>query len=110
MAASYSCDRPNTEDEPAADIHVDKPIVYTAMNAGGCEEEQFAKWLLALEHTDLIDMTKPLGKEIVRDQRQVTRLQEDYDTGYSPALLCFPNWSFTGNSRFEISQTIPVGG
>lgn len=63
----------------AADYDPVKGPIYTAMTSGGFEEEQVPKLLLALDNRELEDMLRPLGFELVKSGKQVTRIPQEYD-------------------------------
>ena len=62
---------------PELDPH--KNPVYTCCLSGGFEEDQFSKFLVALEHPDMGRLTAPFVEEVQSSKRQLTRLPSEFD-------------------------------
>lgn len=73
-------------------LHPDKPPIYVSIQHGGFSPEGFAKYIHAVEHPEMQELTAPFSREIMEAEGQVTRLRQEID----------------GKNRFEESAAYPV--
>ncbi len=57
----------------------DRPPVYMSLNHGGFSEQRFARYLKAISHPDMTELTAPFAAELAATRGHVTRLRQQID-------------------------------
>jgi len=75
------------------EVHPEKPPVYMALNHGGFSEARFARYLQAIQHPDMKDLTAPFAAELSAEGGPLTRLRQQIDAaGRFPRTAAYTYW------------------
>lgn len=74
-------------------LHPDRPPVYVSINHEGFTEESYARYLKAIEHPDMEELTAPFSRELMLTRSHVTMLRQQIDAaGRFPDTEAYPLW------------------
>ena len=74
-------------------LHPHKPPVYASIHHHGFTEEGFARYLKAIEHPDMEELTAPFARELMHTGAHVTMLRQQIDAaGRFPHTDAYHLW------------------